>query len=146
MIHYLLSYAAVAWGHAADRVFSLQIRAIRIIYLLDYIGLQRRLQGLNILTFPNIFRLETLSYVRNDIGLYPNMYFSYSLIANARTRGLAIPLWHLKKAKTFQIIWGQIFYILSSEVGDIEPRHFRQWVQNYLFKNPFYSVLEFRSL
>ena len=146
VIHSLLSYAIVAWGHAAEcyRVFSLQRRAIRI---LSNLGYRDDCRGgfisLNILTFPSIYILETLLFVRNNIDMYPTNLHIHSL----DTRGkelLTIPALRLSKSQNGPNYLGiKFFNKLPPEVRHLEPKQFKRWVHGFLARHPFYSVAEF---
>ena len=101
LIHSVLSYAILIWGHSTHsvNVFTLQRKAIRISYGLKYRdNCKQAFKSLKILTLPSVYILQWLMFIKehesnytshNDVHRYctrnrNNIYPSYLRLSKSR--------------------------------------------------------------
>uniref|UniRef100_A0A8D9EVZ3 Uncharacterized protein n=1 Tax=Cacopsylla melanoneura TaxID=428564 RepID=A0A8D9EVZ3_9HEMI len=85
LFHSILSYGILLWGHSSynDKLFILQKKAIRILDHLPYNAhAKQSFIKLDILTFPSMFILHCLLYIKKN----PDQYTSHSQIHHYETR------------------------------------------------------------
>ena len=146
LVHSLLTYAVLVWGHAADwgRVFALQRRAVRIVAGLGYRDdCVNSFVELGILTFPNLYILENVLYVKNNLDRYP----TNSSFHNYDTRhgaDLATPWMRVGRCRNGpNILAVHFFNRLPGNVRDLELKTFKRVVKGFLLHKPFYSTQEY---
>lgn len=146
LIQSRLSYAILAWGHApsADRIFGLQRKAVRIIDGLGYReDCKRSFIESRILTFPCLFILECLVYVKNN----RDQYETHNNVHNYGTRNNAsiyLEYHRVYKSRTSISYFGPKFFnLLPSHIKSLQTKIFKNKIKEYLLKKCFYSLKEF---
>ena len=146
LFHSLMSYAIVVWGHAprSRRVFSLQRRALRIVAGLGYReDCKQTFIDLKVLTFPSLYILENLIYIKKNLEEYPTNDQRHS--HGTRFAGqLSVPLWRLERCRGGPNYWAVKFYNrLPDELKNLPLAVFRRRVQDLLLRSALYDTEEF---
>lgn len=148
LFHSILTYAILVWGHSCQsfRVFALQRRAIRILAHLSYREECRdAFRSLKILTFPSVYILENLMYVKQN----EDKYRTHSELHEYDTRNkgeLAVAYRRLKRCQNGPKFLGiKLYNKLPTNVKTLTLKKFKTALKNFLAKQAFYSVQEFIS-
>lgn len=146
LVHSMISYAVLIWGHAADwkRVFALQRRAVRVVAGLRYgDDCSNSFVGLKILTFPNIFIIENLIHVKNNIDYYQTNSSLHDY--NTRHRAdLVTPWYRLGRCQNGPNVQAIRFYNkLPLFIRQLDTKAFKRTIKDILLKNPFYDTRQF---
>lgn len=142
-----MGYAILAWGHAAQsyRVFKIQRKMIRIISGLGYRSdCKSAFTDHNILTFPSMYVLECLTYIKSNLKELPTNADNHN--HNTRKKSdLSIPFCRLSKSQNSYIPVGiKMFNKLPSSVQNIvDIKSFRVKIKRFLISKAFYSIGEF---
>lgn len=146
IIHSHLSYAILAWGHAAEtnRIFGLQRRTVRIVTGLGYRDdCRNAFVSLGFLTVPCIYVLECLLYVKQRVG----QYRAHEDVHDYNTRGrrnLVPAYWRLGRCQDGVGYWAvKFFNILPENIRSLPINSFKHRMKQYLIKNAFYSFNEY---
>ena len=146
VFHAHLTYAVLAWGHAADvgRLFRLQRKAIRILAGLKFRDDCRdAFRGLGILTLTSVYILQNLLYIRKNLTLYDTHEDVHKYCTRNRTD--IVPLHcRLRRCQDGPGYWGiKFFNVLPAEVRILPFNSFKLKIRNILTLNSFYSIDEF---
>lgn len=146
LIQSKLNYAILAWGHApsASRIFSLQRRAVRLIDGLGYReDCKKTFIELKILTFPCLFILECLMYVKNN----SERYLMHNNVHNYETRNnssIYLEYHRVYRSRTSISYFGPKFFnLLPSHIKNLQPKIFKNKTKEYLLNKCFYSLNEY---
>lgn len=146
LIHSVISYAILIWGHSAasKTVFGIQRKAIRIIAGIKYRDdCKPEFIRLSILTLPCVFILQSLLYVKEN----EDNFITYSQIHSYPTRNrdkININFLRLKKTQNSTNYYGILFYnALPAHVKQLDLNRFKTSVKNFLLRGAFYSFEEF---
>lgn len=146
LCHSIMSYAIIVWGSAASwhRVFGLQRRAVRILDKRGYRDDCRDSFKRNgILTFPCMFILECLVYVRNNLPRFQ----CHGDLHEHDTRNchkLRPGFFRLTRTQKSTSCLALKFYnVLPDNLKLLPPNVFKAEVKNLLVENAFYSHEEF---
>lgn len=146
LIHSVISYAILVWGHACSTtgVFSLQRRAIRIISGLKYRDdCKSKFTELKILTVPSSYIFQCLLHIKMNLENYTirNEIHSYHTRNHSNLDNSYLRLSRTRVGSTF---WGIKFYnALPTEIKLLSQSHFKHRIKQYLLTNAFYSTQEF---
>lgn len=141
-----MHYAILVWGHSpqALRIFGLQRKCVRII-----LGMRFReechgaFKKLKILTFPCIYILQCLVYIRENSHLYR----SHADIHQYPTRYNTdlVPDYHrlsrTRDGTGYYCI--KFFNVLPLRIRKLEAKHFKEKVKNYLINKEFFSFNDY---
>lgn len=146
IFHSHISYATLVWGHsaAADHLFGLQRRAIRILAGLGYRDdCRHAFVQLSVLTLPSIFIMQNLLYIKSNLHLYRAHMNIHQY--ETRNRSDILPdFWRLKRCQSGPGYWAiKFFNKLPKEVKDLPLYNFKKRVYGILAGNAFYSQHEF---
>ncbi|KAI5734672.1 hypothetical protein M8J77_009335 [Diaphorina citri] len=146
LIHPHLTYAVMAWGHSAikDRAFSLQRKAIRVVYGLGYRdSCDHAFRDLGILTFPCLFIYECLIYIKKNENEFPRQRNMHS--HNTRhTNDIRPEFTRLTKNQCGTKYWCAKFYNkLPGLIKDSPLPTFKKHVKEFLINKTFYNFDEF---
>lgn len=146
LCHSNISYAVLAWGHAADchRIFNLQRKAIRILDALKYRDdCKKSFINHGILTFPSIYILENLLYMKKNLASYD----THDSVHNHCTRNkdkLVVKYCRLKRCQNGPNYWAiKFFNKLPQKIKDLPLQHFKQRIKKFLISKAFYSYNEY---
>lgn len=146
LIHSVISYAILIWGHscASSAVFGIQRKAIRIIAGLKYRDdCKLEFINLSILTLPCAFILQSLLYIKEN----EDKFTTHSQIHSYPTRNrdkININFLRLRKTQNGTNYYGILFFnVLPMHVKQLDMNKFKISVKNFLLKNAFYSFEEF---
>ena len=146
LVHSLISYAIVAWGHAtsSDRIFRLQRRSIRIISRLGFREDCRSAFVLHkIMTFPCIYIFNCLNFVKT----HQDKYKSHQDIHNYLTRNnnkLYPEFVRLKKCQNSPNFMGiKFFNVLPEAIRCLDTNLFKSKLKEYLISKSFYTYDEY---
>lgn len=146
LIHSVISYAILVWGHAssASSVFSMQRRAIRVIAGLKFRDdCKSKLIELKILTVPCTYILQCLIYIKNNLSTYTTRDEIHSYQTRHRNN-LATNYLRLTKTRDGTAYWGLKFYnALPPEIKLLTEIPFKNRIKQFLVHNAFYSIQEF---
>lgn len=144
-----MSYGLIVWGHSphANRVFSLQRKAIRIISGLSYSANCRdSFATLKILTLPSLYIYMSLLYVHTNFSKFTthNQIHSY----NTRNKNNICPnQFRLSKSRHGTNYYAIKFYnTLPEQIRLWEVKKFKSTVLQFLKIRPLYTFDEFFSL
>lgn len=145
-IHSYLSYAILVWGHApqAERLFSLQRRAVRIIGGIGYReDCREQFRKLKILTLPCLYILQCLIHIHTNI----EDYSSHAEIHNYDTRSKAniyCDLTRLSRSRHCKNYYAiRFFNTLPLEFRSLPSNIFQNSLKRYLIAKAFYSLNEY---
>lgn len=146
LCHSHLRYAILVWGHStgAMKIFSLQRRAVRIIFGLSYrADCRSAFISLKILTLPSIFILENLLYVKSNF----TKYYTHGQVHNHNTRNrmnLVPEYRRLDRCKDGPGCLAVHFHNKIPEDWKALPfNKFKSTVKSFLIGQAFYSINEF---
>lgn len=143
LIQSRLSYAILAWGHAAGRhrLLSLQRRAIRIVGGVGYRDDTSLIfQNYKILTLPCIYALECITYVKNNMPLY-NRNKDYHNHLTRYNNDLRTNNIRLSRAQTGINSYGiKLFNALPNAIKSQPATKFRSTIKQYLIKYAFFTL------
>lgn len=148
LIHSIISYAILVWGHATSstNVFSAQRKAIRIIAGLKFRdSCREHFKMLNILTVPCTYILQCLLYLKNNLNKYTfrNEKHPYDV---RNKNNIHQNFLRLKKTRDGTGYYGiQLYNALPPEVKLLNDARFKAKIKTYLLSNAFYSLEEFLS-
>lgn len=142
----VLSYAIIFWGHSSQwqRIFRIQRNAIRIICGLAYRDeCINSFKSLNILTFPCLYILECLIYVKKNINNFSTHEGNHDYPTRNRTN-LCLPQVRLKKSQNGPNFLGlKFFNKLPDEITVLPINKFKFQVKKFLSNKVYYSYHEF---
>lgn len=148
LVHSLITYAVLVWGHAADwkRVFALQRRAVRVVAGLSYReDCSDSFVSLKILTFPNIFILENLMHVKNNMDCYPTNSNFHDYNTRYKT-DLVTPWYRVGRCQNGPNVRAIKFYNkLPTGIRHLNTKAFKRAIRDVLLKNPFYDTQQYLS-
>ena len=141
-----LTYAILAWGHSAEvwRLFGLQRKAVRLISDLAYRDdCRQAFIDLGILTFPCLYILENLLYVKRNIGMFQMHGDVHD--HDTRSGNDLVPSYRrLKRCQDGPGYWAIKFYnILPIVIRNLPLLSFKNKIKHILLQNAFYSYQEF---
>ena len=146
LVHSILSYAVVVWGHSCHvgRVFRLQRRAMRTVAGLSFReDCRDAFRTYGILTFPSVYILETLLYIKNN----EDRYLTHCELHDYNTRNknnLAVVYRRLKRCQNGPGFMGiKLYNRLPIEIKLLPSIKFKNKVKMFLVKKAFYSLDEF---
>lgn len=146
LIHSVISYAILVWGHASSSaaVFSLQRRAIRIIAGLKFRDdCKSKFTELRVLTVPCTYILQCLLHINTNLEKYTirNEIHSYHTRINNYLDNSYL---RLSKTRVGTTYWGiKLYNALPHEIKLLQQKDFKHRIKHYLLKNAFYSIHEF---
>lgn len=145
LFHSKLAYGILAWGHSAcrHRLFGLQRRAVRVVGGIGYRADAKPIFiDLNILTFPSIYALECLTYVKKHINEFATHKENHNY--NTRKRDdVYLCFKSLTKSRTGIAYHGpKLFNKLENNIKQLPLDRFRSAVKKFLTANAFYSLDE----
>lgn len=144
--HARLSYAALVWGHASGskRLFGLQRRAIRLLSGLGYRDDCRvQFSQLGIMTWPSIYILENLLYVKNNFCLFP-AHEDVHAYPTRHKRDLIPAYCRLGRCQDGPGYWAvKYFNALPILIRELPINKFKENVKRLLTVNVFYSNQEY---
>lgn len=146
LVHSLISYAIVAWGHATsnDRIFRLQRRSIRIISRLGFRDDCRSAFILHrIMTLPCIYIFNCIIFVKT----HQFKYKSHQDIHSYPTRNnkkLCPEYVRLKKCQNSPNFMGiKFFNVLPETIRELDIKLFKSKLKLYLISKSFYTLEEY---
>lgn len=146
LVHSHLHYALLIWGHAsqAARVFSLQRRAVRIIFGLGYReDCKRAFISGGILTLPALYIYVNLIHIKLNLGNYTFQ----SQIHNHHTRcksDIRGSYRRLRRCQDGPGYWCVHFYNKIPEHIRLMPvTEYTTWIKKLLLQKAYYSYKEF---
>lgn len=146
LCHAHISYAIIAWGHAADceRIFRLQRKAVRILDGLNFReDCKNSFAKLEILTLPSVYILENLLYIKKNCEIYE----TYQNVHNHDTRGkenLVVKYCRLKRGQNGPNYWAiKFFNKLPISIRNLPLNIFKHRMKLFLIKKAFYNFNEF---
>ena len=141
----LLQYAVLCWGHSAHAsvVFGAQRRCLRVIAGLGFRECCReKFKEFGILTFPGIYIMSCLLYVRNNLKLYDRNLDNHQY-GTRNGQNLLPTFKRTSTARDGVNFYGvKFFNKLPSWVQDLPFNKFKDIVKNYLLLKAFYSLDE----
>lgn len=147
VIHSLLNYCIVLWGHcaSAQRLFRLQRRAIRIIARIHYRDdCKAYFKKLNILTLPCMYIYNCLLYMFDNLENYSFAYEQHNYLVRANN----IRLNNLRLNRSRNCInyyCVKFFNVLPRQVRSLPKNLFCKKMKKFLIYKAFYKVEEFLS-
>ena len=145
LFHSRLSYAILAWGHSASRhrLFALQRRAVRIISGAGYRDECRNLFiSRGILTFPSLFALECLCYIKKNIHFYTRQGMTHGYQTRGR-EDLSTEFKRLTRSRTGVSFEGiKLFNLLPVSLREQSVIIFRRKLKECFLKRAFFSIQE----
>lgn len=143
-----MSYAVLAWGHSphAKQIFSLQRRCVRVLAGLGYRDCCRRaFVDLKILTFPSLYILQCLAYIRGNLDTFSTNNSSHRY--ETRHGDNILPDFHrLSKTRRGTDYYCVLFFnVLPNHIRDLDEKLFKHKLREYLVIKCFYSVQEYLS-
>ena len=146
LFHSTMAYAILAWGHAAQskRVFGLQRRAIRLMCGLGYRDDCRDgFASLGILTFPSVYILECLLYLKKNEQQYKSngdVHFYHTRYRDDLVTGYC----RLRRCQDGpRSLAIKFFNRLPNNVRSLPLKRFKTRVREFLIENSFYSFDEY---
>lgn len=141
-----MSYAVLNWGHSAHcgRIFGLQRRCVRVLTGLRYRDCCRVcFPELNVLTFPSIYILACLTFVRENISQYSTHRDIHGY--PTRNNSNILPDFHrLARTRRGTDYYGVMFFnALPEHVRELSRIAFKSKVKKYLIRKSFYSTEEY---
>ena len=142
----ILCYGIMVWGHSSihHRLFSLQRRAVRVIANLKYRDYcQNAFRKLQILTFPSLFILQCLNYIKTNINTYRTHREVH--LYNTRNNDNIYPEYvRLTRTQSDNRYLGIRFYnALPDYVKYLPPSKFKSKIKIFLTNRALYSIEEF---
>lgn len=141
----LLGYAVLCWGHApaAQRLFKLQRRAIRVVAGIGYReDCRDAFKRLKILTLPSLFILECLKYTKQN----ETKFFSHSGVHSHGTRSrdnLVVPFHRVFASRSGTNYFGPLlFNALPMEIKQLPFNKYIGKIKDHLHNRAYYSVQE----
>uniref|UniRef100_A0A8D8Q2L3 Uncharacterized protein n=1 Tax=Cacopsylla melanoneura TaxID=428564 RepID=A0A8D8Q2L3_9HEMI len=146
LIHSLLNYAVLAWGHSAVRVraFQLQRKAVRVVAHLNYTEpCEEAFRTLKILTFPSIFIYHCLLHARTNIEqiVRNNDVHQY----NTRNANLLrVPYVRLQKNQNGINFWSHKFFNkLPDSIKNLPIPLFKSSIKDLLIQKVYFNTQSF---
>lgn len=146
LFHSIMSYGIIIWGGStnATRVFGMQRRVVRVLANLGYRDdCKQAFIQLGIITFPSLYILENLLYVKRNLVLYQ----PHSSLHDHDTRNkdnLVTAQCRLKKGQSKPDFFAvKCFNTLPNSIRDLPFNGFKSKVKAHLIKCAFYSTEEF---
>uniref|UniRef100_A0A1B6LYM7 Reverse transcriptase domain-containing protein n=1 Tax=Graphocephala atropunctata TaxID=36148 RepID=A0A1B6LYM7_9HEMI len=148
LIHPFLSYGVAIWGYECARthfLFRLQKKAVRAIFKKpNRFSCKSRFKDHKILTFPSIFILNTVIFVRNNLSLFSSETETNNY--NLRTKNkITIPKHRTEFFKNHLVYNGvRLYNALPDSLRSMSSdRSFKKGVKGLLMDECCYSVGEF---
>jgi len=147
--HSLLTYGVLAWGHtaAADTVFRVQRRAVRILYGLGYReDCRQAFISLKILTLPSEYVRQCLLYAKVHLEDFPQRQDIHQYLT--RNRSLHISRFcRIKRCQDGMSYWGvRFFNMLPQETQTLPLKLFKRRITEQLERTALYSFQEFSGM
>lgn len=146
LIHSLISYAVVVWGHAAssDRIFGLQRRSVRIISRLGYRNdCKDAFVNHRIMTLPCIYILNCVIFVKTHQDKFQSHKDIHSYQTRNKTK-LYPDFVRLKKCQNSVNFLGlKFFNVLPEAVRGLQVNLLKAKLKQYLTFKCFYSYEEY---
>lgn len=144
LIHSILSYGVLLWGHTSDaqKLFIIQKNAIRLLSnAVPRDHAKPLFVNLNILTLPSLFILRSLLNVRNNLTDYQTYTHNYK----TRNKDNLKPMRHRVIAARNGCNYHGVLYFnkLPVAIRNLPPKAFKSYLEKYLCKKAFYSGDEF---
>lgn len=142
-----IRYGVICWGNSvsSNRVFLLQKRALRFMFNLNYReSCKTTFIQQKILTFPCIFILDMLKFVKNNLLHFTQLNSNHEYHTR-HGQNLQYNMHRLELFKSNPYYIGAILYNkLSNGIKNISSvKKFSSAVREYLVSNAFYSVEEY---
>lgn len=141
-----IAYGLLVWGHApaADRIFALQRRAIRVVADIGYRDDCRSSFVLfGVLTLPCLYILQCLIFVHKNISKFTFRNEVHDLDTRSRNN-LHVTFHRLSKTKNGTNYWGAHFYNkLPMHIRSLNSLEFKKSVKTFLINKCYYSYKEF---
>lgn len=144
--HSNMSYAIINWGHSAHshKIFAIQRKCVRVIAQIGYRECCRDgFIKLSVLTFPCVFILECLLYIK----MREFQYITHKDIHGYSTRnnGKILPNFsRLTKTRVGCSYHGiKLFNVLPEQIKNLNFNSFKHKLKQYLKNKAFYSLEEF---
>lgn len=141
-----LRYGLAVWGYSSvgnlQRVLVLQKKAVRVMAKLGFRDSCRNaFKELRILTVVSLFILETTMFARSiNVEKRGNVHHYGTRNANS----FDLPAHRLKLfEKKPSFIGAKFSNLLPAHITQLDVKHFRRGLMNWLLDRPFYSVEEF---
>lgn len=146
LLHSHIGYALLIWGHAsgAQRVFSMQRRAIRIVAGLGYRDdCKQAFIDNRILTLPCEYILQNLVYVRNhyDLFMCNGDFHSHDTRNKNNLRPIYHRLQRCQGGPGYHAV--KLFNRLPEHVIQLNKSQFKNKIKDFLVIKAFYSLDEF---
>ena len=148
-MHSLLQYGIIYWGQASigqvERIFRIQKRAIRVLNgLKSYESCKNYFIEDRILTFPSIFILNIVTFVKNNPHLYTPHLSSHKY--QTRQPNKLNSIYHKKSFYEKSVLYAGIHYF--NKIPDCiktmkDNKKFSSLVKQFLCKKGYYSLKEF---
>lgn len=148
LIHSSLSYAILVWGHSSHstHVFSIQRKAIRIVYSLNYReDCRHAFKKLNILTLPSTYILQCLLYIKeNQLRYTPHSEIhGYS---TRNSKNICPDFLRLNKSRNGTNYYAiKFFNHLPERIKVLEYIPFKNTLKEFFKTNAFYTFEEYFS-
>lgn len=148
LIHSILSYGVLLWGHtsACQRLFIIQKCVIRLLsYAKSRDHAKPLFRKLNILTLPSLFILRSLLNVKHNLSSHQTSESFHTY--NTRNKRNLVPARHrVNAARNGSNYHGiQFFNKLPTSIRELPDKAFKTHLEDYLKEKAFYSFHEFLS-
>ena len=144
----IFTYNIIVWGNASgwNTVFRLQRRAVRLIDGLNYRDdCRRSYVKLGILTFPCLFILECLIYVKSNLGKFSS-HGDIHAYGTRQKHNLIPEFCRLSKSqKSVGYISLQFYNKLPVSMRQMPTNRFKTSLKRFLMTNAFYTFEEYMS-
>lgn len=149
LIHSLLSYGVLLWGHSpsAHDLFILQKKAVRILSGAKYQDhAQPLFINLGVLTLPSLYILQCILHVKKNVSNYKTFEDVHSY--NTRNKTNLVPVNHRVKAARNSINYYGInfFNKIPPETRNLPYANFKNKMERFLKNKGLYSVQEFFNI
>lgn len=145
LCHSRLSYAMLAWGHAAGkrRLFGLQRRAVRIVGGVGYRDETKDLYiNLKIPTLPSMYALQCLLYVHNHINEFQTHSDNHEHDTRNRNK-VCTEYTRLTRGQTGTSYYGiKLYNEVPSYIKTLPPTKFKYKIKEFLLNTAYFSLEE----
>ena len=144
--HSIMSYGVLLWGSAADvdSIFILQKRAICAIYKMGpRESLRNKFKEIDILTLPSLYILESILYVRKNLGLFKIRSDFLNINTRSKTE-IVLPKFRLTKtSKSFLVNSIRFYNKLPKPVTELSDGKFKTLIKRVLIKKAYYKIKDY---
>ena len=144
--HSLMAYCLLIWGHsaAANRIFALQRRAVRVVAGAGYRDDCRPIfVSLRIMTLPCLYIYQCLKFVKKNRALFMNRASLHDY-GTRNANHLHIDRVRLNKNRCALNYWGpKLFNALDEDVRNKSVSGFNRYIRLLLTEHAFYSLDEY---